>query len=124
MANPPDIKTFPRRIDPNMPRRGFYPVLTRGDLVRDILQPREEITSFAVTPNADATAAGLMVLTDGDFAPRYADLTFAFWVEIASSMRGSSIFNGTGIVLGVELSFTTSFQQQDQITVGIRVANK
>ena len=124
VANPPDIKTFLRRIDPNMPRRGFYPVLTRGDLVRDILQPREEITSFAVTPNADATAAGLVVLTNGDFAPRYADLTFAFWVEIASSMRSSSIFNGTGIVLGVEISFTTSFQQQDQITVGIRVANK
>lgn len=124
VANPPDIKTFLRRIDPNMPRRGFYPVLTRGDLVRDILQPKEEVTSFAVTPNADATAAGLVVLTDGDFAPRYADLTFAFWIEIASAMRGSSIFNGTGIVLGVEISFTTSFQQQDQITVGIRVANK
>jgi hypothetical protein len=99
-------------------------VLTRGDLVRDILQPKEEVTSFAVTPNADATAAGLVVLTDGDFAPRYADLTFAFWVEIASAMRSSAIFNGTGIVLGVEISFTTSFQQQDQITVGIRVANK
>lgn len=124
MANPPDIKTFPRRIDPNMPRRGFYPTLTRGDAVRDILQPGEEVTSFTVTPNADATAAGLVVLTDGDFTPRYAGLTFDFWVEIATAMRGSSIFNGTGIVLGVELGFTTNFQQQDQITVGIRVANK
>ncbi|WP_010218956.1 hypothetical protein [Sphingomonas sp. PAMC 26621] len=124
MANPPDIKTFPRRIDPNMPRRGFYPVLTRGSEVRDILQPGEEVTSFTVTPNAEATAAGLVVMTDGDFAPRYADRVFAFWVEIATAMRGSSIFNGTGIVLGVELSFTTNFQQSDQITVGIRVVNK
>ena len=124
MANPPDIKTFPRRIDPNMSRRGFYPTLTRGELPRDILQIGEEVTSFSVTPNADATAAGLVVLTDGDFTPRYAGLTFAFWVEIAASMRGSSIFNGTGIVLGVELSFTTNFQQSDQITVGIRVVNK
>ena len=124
MANPPDIKTFLRRIDPNMPRRGFYPTLTRGATLRDILQPGEGVTSFTVTPNADATAAGLVVLTDGDFTPRYADLVFAFWVEIAAAMRGSSIFNGTGIVLGVEISFTTNFQQQDQITVGIRVANK
>lgn len=124
MANPPDIKVFSRRIDPNMPRRAFYPVLTRGDQVRDILQTDEEVTSFAVTPNADAIAAGLVVLTGGDFTPRYADGVFVFWVEITTSMRGSPIFDGTGVILGVELSFTTNLQQSDQITVGIRVVNK
>lgn len=124
MPNPPDIKTFSRRIDPNMPQRDFYPVLTRGDQVRDILQPDEEVTSFTVTPTSDATAAGLRVLTADTFAPRYADRVFGFWVDIDPAMRGSSIFNGTGIVLGVELGFVTNFQRSDQITVGIRVVNK
>ncbi|WP_242140889.1 hypothetical protein [Sphingomonas sp. TREG-RG-20F-R18-01] len=124
MANPPDIKTFPRRVDPSMPRRGFYAVLTRGDQVLDILQTDEEVASFTITPNADATAAGMMVLTDDAFAPRYADRVFGFWIDIDPVMRDSAIFNGTGIVLGVEISFTTNFQQSDQITVGIRVVNK
>ena len=124
MANPPDIKIFPRRIDPSMPRRGFYPVLTRGDQARDILQPDEDVVSFTITPNAEATAAGLMVLTDEDFAPRYAERVFGFWIDIDPVMRDSPIFNGTGIVLGVEISFTTNFKQSDQITVGIRVVNK
>ena len=107
-----------------MPRRGFYPVLTRGDQVRDILQTGEEVVSFTITPNAEATAAGLIVLTDDAFAPRYADRVFGFWIDIDPVMRDSAIFNGTGIVLGVEISFTTNFQQSDQITVGIRVVNK
>jgi hypothetical protein len=124
VPNPPDIKTFPRRVDPNMPKRGFYAVLTRGDQVRDILQTGEEIVSFTVTPNSEATAAGLKVLSDADFLPRYSDLVFGFWIDVDPSLRGSTVFNGTGIVLGVEISFVTNLQQSDQITVGIRVVNK
>lgn len=124
MPNPPDIKTFARRVDPNMPKRGFYAVLTRGDQSRDILQTGEEIVSFTVTPNSEASAAGLRVLTDANFLPRYNDLVFGFWIDIDPTMRGSTVFNSSGIVLGVEISFETSLQQQDQVTVGIRVVNK
>jgi hypothetical protein len=40
-------------------------------------------------------------------------------------MRGSTIFNGEGLVLGVEIDFKTNIEDRDeQYTVGVRVVNK
>jgi hypothetical protein len=124
MPNPPDIKTFARRVDPNKPKRGYYVVLTQGDGVKDILQPGEDVVSFTVSPTSEATAAGLRVLTDTEKLPRYADLVFGFWIDIDPAMKSNLVFNSPGAVLGVEISFTTSLGQEDQYTVGIRVVNK
>ncbi len=123
MALPQKAPVVVRRMDP----KGvfdFYPMLTRGPLERDILQPDEQLTSFSVGLTPEAAAVGLRISGE-EYAPRYADRVFAIQLTVDPAMRGSTIFNGEGLVLGVEIDFKTNIEDRDeQYTVGVRVVNK
>ena len=121
MANPPTMQVFARKLDPSA-RRDYYPVLVQNATVDAMLQPGETVTGFTVALRAEAAAAGLRLLTGGK-EPRYENLVFAFWVEIDPAKRGDVIFNGFGVDLGVEITFTTNLDRVDQFTVGVRVVN-
>ena len=123
MALPNLAPTFARRMDPR-DKMDIYPVLTRGDTARDILQPGEEVTSFSMGLTAEAAAAGLQLGT-GAKAPRYADLVFYAQVSVVPSMQGAAIFSGAGLTLGVEITFATNIDEREkQYTVGVKVVNK
>lgn len=121
MANPPSMRVFARKLDPSG-RRDYYPVLTQGDGDDAMLQPDETVTSFTVALRPEATLAGLRLLS-GDMAPRYENRVFLFWVDIDPAKRGDALFDGTGVDLGVEVSYVTNLDRADQFTVGVRVAN-
>lgn len=123
MALPALAPIIPRRMDPR-DRMDIYVVLTRGDAARDILQPGEEVTGFTVGLTAEAAAAGLQLGT-GDKAPRYADLVFYSHLSVVPAMQGAAIFNASGLVLGIEITFATNVDDREkQYTVGAKVVNK
>lgn len=123
MALPQKAPTVFRRMDPKG-KFDFYPVLTRGDEEKDILQSGEELTDFSVSLTPEAIAVGVKISTGYD-APRYADLVFAIYLTVVPAMQGSSLFNGDGLVVGVEIDFGTNMEgRREQYTAGVRVVNK
>jgi hypothetical protein len=123
MALPLLAPTIPRRMDPR-DKLDIYLVLTQGETLRDILQPGEEVVSFSVGLSAEAAAAGLQLGT-GSKAPRYADLVFYALLSVAGTMQGAAIFVGAGLLVGVEITFTTNFDdRQKTYTVGVKVVKK
>lgn len=123
MALPNLAPTFLRRMGPR-DVMDIYPVLTRGDKVSDILQLGEEVTSFTIGLTAEAAAAGLRLGTD-DKAPRYAGLVFYAQLSVAPLMQGAAIFLGAGLVLGVEITFSTNIDdRQKTYTTGVKVVSK
>lgn len=123
MALPSLAPTFVRRMDPR-DKMDIYPVLTRGDGMRDILQPDEEVTSFAIGLTAEAAAAGLQLGTDSK-APRYAGLVFYAQLSVRPEMQGAPIFAGAGLTIGVEVTFSTNVDDRKKTyTVGVKVVTK
>ena len=123
MALPDKAPTFLRRMDPR-DKLDLYPVLMQGNALRDILQPDEAVTRFAIGLSAEAAAAGLQIGID-DKAPRYADRVFYMQLSVAPAMQGAAIFLGKGIVLPVEISFATNFDDREKTySVGIQVVKK
>jgi hypothetical protein len=123
MALPDKAPTFVRRMDPR-DRLDLYVKLTAGEELSAILQTDEVVTSFSIGLTAEAAAAGLRLGTDAR-APRYADRTFCFWLMVLPEMQGAAIFSGTGLTLGVEITFTTDVDDREkQYTVGVKVVNK
>ena len=123
MALPLLAPTVRRRMDPR-DTLDIYPVLLQGDVLRDILQTGETVTHFSVSLTPEAAAAGLMIGVGYD-APRYENLVFAIQLKVDPAMRGNAIFNGEGVVLGIEIEFRTDLEDREkQYTVGVRVVNK
>lgn len=123
MTLPNLAPTFARRMDPR-DRMDIYPVLTRGDTVRDILQVGEEVTAFNIGLSAEAAAAGLKLGTDTK-APRYAGLVFYAQLSVIPAMQGAAVFAGPGLVVGVEITFTTDIDDREKrYTCGVKVVNK
>lgn len=123
MALPDKAPTFARRMDPR-DKLDFYPALTQGDTLRDILQVGEKVTQFAIGLSAEAVAAGLQIGTE-DQAPRYADPTFYVHLSIAEERQGAAIFLGKGIVLPVEVTFSTDFDDRlKTYSFGVLVVKK
>lgn len=101
-----------------------YPVLNQGDALPHILQPDEFLTSFSVTLTAEAAAVGMVIAT-GDDEPRYANLVFALQVSILPAWRSSTIFDGVGVTVGVEIHFATNLCNREKTyTQGIKVVRK
>lgn len=123
MALPALAPTFARRMDPR-DKMDIYPVLTRGEALRDILQPGEEVVDFTIGLPAESVAAGLQ-LGEGDKKPRYADLVFYAQLSVIPAMQGAAIFAGNGLVLPVEITFSTNMDDREkQYSVGVKVVNK
>ncbi|MBB4619984.1 hypothetical protein [Sphingomonas abaci] len=123
MALPDKAQTFVRRMDPR-DELDLYPVLTQGDALRDILQVGEKVTRFAIGLSAEAVAAGLQI-GDEDQAPRYADLVFYARLRIAPEQQGAAIFLGKGVVLPVEVTFSTDIDDRlKTYSFGVLVVKK
>ena len=123
MALPDKAPTFLRRMDPR-DKLDLYAVLMQGNALRDILQPDETVTRFAIGLSAEAAAAGLQIGTE-DKAPRYADRVFYMQLSVAPVMQGAAIFLNRGIVLAVEITLATSFDDREKTySVGIQVVKK
>lgn len=123
MALPDKAPIFARRLGPR-DKVDYYPALTQGDGLPEILQPGEAVTRFAIGLSAEAAAAGLQIGTD-DKAPRYADRVFYMQLSVAPAMQGAAIFLNKGVVLPVEISFATNFDDREKTySVGIQVVKK
>ena len=123
MALPDKAPIFVRRMDPR-DKLDLYPVLTQGDALREILQPDEEVTRFTIGLSAEASAAGLQI-GEGEKAPRYGYRVFYMQLSVAPAMQGAAIFLGKGVVLPVEISFATNFDDREKTySVGVQVVKK
>jgi len=123
MPLPPLAPIIPRRMDPR-DTLDIYLVLLRGDTLADILQPGEDLTWFSVALTPEAEAAGLIICGE-EAAPRYANLVFAIKLTGDPAMRGSPIFNAPGLVVGIEITFATNFEEREkQYTTGVKMVNK
>jgi len=124
MAIPLLAQTFRRRMDPR-DTLDLYVQLSQGETLRDVLQAGETVTNFNVVLPPESYAAGLRLISEGEFAPRYDARVFAFLVYIDLPKQASPLFDGTGFLAPVELTFATNLSDREkQYTVVVRVVNK
>lgn len=126
MAIPPTAKAFAQVADPADVLDWQF-TLTQGAADASptpLLQTGESVSSFTLTLPAESIAAGLLIKSGGDFpAPTLAGLLLTFWLAIDPTMQSSSIFNGAGVKLPLELTIKTSAGRIKQRTLTVTVAN-
>jgi hypothetical protein len=93
---------------------------------RPLLLTGEGVASYALALTPEAVAAGL---TLHDSAPYPITLTgnqLKLWLEVAPDMRGSPIFDGAGVIVGIELTITTTATppRRKQRTALVRISNQ
>lgn len=86
----------------------------------------EAIASYSLALTPEAVAVGLTILTEAPYAPALVQNKVTFWCEVAPSLRASPAFDGSGVTVGVEFTFTTSAvpPRRFQRTAGIRIVNQ
>lgn len=108
----------------------FYIAISQGTAEGDILQPGEDVASYTLALPLEASAAGLTIVEketeNGKYATRLADRVLAFWLNIMPAQQGSTAFDGQGVSLPIEFTFTTTNTPPriKQRTFKIRVTNK
>lgn len=125
MSIPPTAFKLPRPLDPS-DLEGYGCRIRRGDAPTDTLRSGEAIQSYSFAPTPEAVAAGLIIRDDPDRAPRLVGQDLTFWLCIDPSMRSSTLFNGGGLELAMELTFETnsSPSRTKQKTVTVQVSNQ
>lgn len=103
MANPSPLQVIRRRLDPSG-RLTFFVKLSRGDGVRDQLQPEEVMLAYTVAPTPEALAAGLLLLTGANGPKLGTGDVISFMLEVDPAKRGSTMFGAPeGTNLGIEI---------------------
>jgi len=125
MALPPNAYLSPQPLDPKdiLDQKVN---LRQDDSDQTFLQPNESAASFTLVATAEATAAGLQIMTGGQRDPALSGNMVRFWLQIASGMQENAAFNGAGLTLGIELTITTNStpSRTKQRTLAFQVAQQ
>jgi len=91
-----------------------------------ILKNNEEMVDPELVVLAEAAAYGLRIVVDPEYAPEFGEDFVEFWLEIAPERRADSAFQGAGVELPMELTFTTNAvpPPRYQQTITQRVAHQ
>ena len=127
MAIPPTAVSFTATLDPH---EELDFVINCGGL----LEVGEEITSYTLTPLAEAVALGLTIMSGSgrDHALITGDATYddntavRLWLEIDDTDEGDASFDAAGVSLPVEIEFVTNSSpaRTRQRTVLVKVAQQ
>lgn len=95
---------------------GQFPVLAIG----------EEMVSPTLELSGDAVDHGLTIIETGAYAPQVGPNYIKFWLEIEEASRTDPAFDGGGVELSAELTFTTNMSPPPryQRTITQRVAHQ
>ena len=127
MPNPLTATPFEQAVDPR-DELDFYIYVSQGEPDANpatILLTGEGIASYELALLPEAIAAGLQIMT-GAYANALTDNELKVWLTVDPIMRGSSIFDGTGVVVGIELTIVTTSTppRVKQRTFLVRIANQ
>lgn len=126
MALPANAIVFSQAMDP-ADVVDFSLTLTRGDDGSSLLAADEDVYSYTLIPTPEAIAAGLQLLNSGPYSYELDGLNLHFWLSINPAMVNSSIFAGSGVSLGIELTIVTSSASPSrtyQHTLVVKVAQQ
>jgi hypothetical protein len=123
MANPSPLQVLKRRLDPGG-KLTYFIKLSRGDGLRDQLQPEEQILSYTVALTNESLAAGL-ILGTGAKGPRLGADVISFQLEVDVTKRSASMFVAPdGTNLGIEISPITNTGNAIPFTVYAKVVHQ
>lgn len=121
MALPTTADIWPGRFDPT----NYLDF--QLDLAGSILETGEWIASYTLTPLAEAVAAGLTISQEAEREPEIIDNTsIKLWLYVDEEMRSDPMFNGDGVLVGIEVTVITNSipWRREQVTFGIRIAQR
>ena len=123
MAIPTTAKALSQPLDPaDIDYYGL--IVTQAGTDTDpfpILNAGETITSYTLALPAEAVAAGLIIRADAGREMTLVGNALTFWLSIDPSLASSSIFDGAGVTLPLELTVNTSGLRRKQKTSTITV---
>lgn len=123
MAIPTTAKALSQPLDPaDIDYYGL--IVTQAGTDTDpfpILNAGETITSYTLALPAEAVAAGLIIRADAGREMTLVGNALMFWLSIDPSLASSSIFDGAGVTLPLELTVNTSGLRRKQKTSTITV---
>lgn len=124
MPIPTTAPIFPESMDPT-DVVDFYISVTEGNDGQSILMPNEGIASYTLGLSPEAALAGLQLLTDAR-KPVREGKNISLWLSVDPAKRALPVFDGTGLLLGIELTIVTDAipSRTKQRTFGVRVVNK
>lgn len=96
-----------------------------------ILLTGETVAALLVAVSTEAAAVGLMIVSGvfegGTYpAPSFSGNVVTFWITVNPTRRGDVAFDGDGVTVGVEMTFTTNNNppRVKQRSVAIKVAQQ
>jgi hypothetical protein len=110
MAIPPSAKAFDQALDPS-DVVDFYVLVSQGKPEADsptVLLIGEAIASYQLALSAEASAVGLRIVEREGYANRLSGNVLTLYLEVDVSMRGSAIFDGSGVIVAIEMLIVTT----------------
>lgn len=122
MPNPTNAFKFTDQMDP----KDNVDFLLTLNGVGGILETGETIASYTLALRPEASALGLTIGT-ATYAPSNPTTAqILFWLTVDPTFQANAAFDGSGVILGVEVTVTTSSNpaRVRQRTVAIQVAQQ
>jgi hypothetical protein len=128
MAIPPSAKAFDQALDPS-DVVDFYVLVSQGKPEADsptVLLIGEAIASYQLALSAEASAVGLRIVEREGYANRLSGNVLTLYLEVDVSMRGSAIFDGSGVIVAIEMLIVTTSAppRTKQRSFLVRIANQ
>lgn len=133
MAIPPTARAFAQALDPR-DELDFYAFVSQGapdQKPAPILLLGEGVASYSLALTAEAVAVGLRIMSGvnaagEDRTDRLIGNELSIWFDVAPDMRGSRLFDGSGVTVGVKVNFRTTANpsRNKNRTFLLRIANQ
>ncbi len=126
MANPPTAKPFDQALDP-ADELDFYVILNQGSpdaRVAPLLLLGEAVASYTLSITAEGVTVGLLIVERIGFQNQLDGNRLKIWFEVTPALRASRMFDGTGVVVAVELTIWTTQGRRKQRSFLMRISNQ
>lgn len=121
MAVPPTAVAFAQGLDPHEELDFIIPCAP-------VLESAEEISTYTLTPLAEAVALGLTIMSGSsrDHAKIEGNRSILMWLEIDDGFKTNVSFDGGGVRLPMEVTIVTNSSpaRTRQFTALVPVAQK
>jgi hypothetical protein len=128
MAIPVTAKAFDQPLDPS-DVVDFYVVISQG--APDATQPTvlllgEGVADYSLALSPEATAVGLRIVERAGYENRLAGNLLTLWLEVDPDLRSSPLFNGSGVIVPIEMLIETTATppRTKQRSFLVRIANQ
>jgi hypothetical protein len=128
MAIPATARAFDQALDPS-DVIDFYVVISQGApeaAPPTVLLLGEAVADYALALSPEAAAVGLRIVERAGYENRLSGNLLTLWLEVDPDLRSSPLFNGTGVIVAIEMLIETTATppRTKQRSFLVRIANQ